>query len=169
MKRVVKTGAAAVGLVLWLTGAAFAQTADQTALAKTVSEPAGYYDAAEQALAAGKANDAAFLFYLGQLRWRYALGGSPHAEAQASFDRRTADLGAKINPPALADKAMLAATLEAVTAFDAAHPDQTAGEAAIAPVRSEFAEFVRYIRSEARLEEMRRKHYRPVESGPDTP
>ena len=100
--------------------------AQAEAQALSGQHPAEYYKRAGELFAAGKKDDAVFVFYLGQLRYRTFLlakpGGDPTGDPTifASLSQVT---GKPINQYAFGDIPGLARTIDAVLAYDTAHPD----------------------------------------------
>lgn len=89
--------------------------------------PAAYYRAAATLFGRGRKDDAVFLFYLGQLRYRTHLAArratlKPDADP-ALFASLSEVVGRPINEYAFGDIPELAGAIEAVLAYDAANPD----------------------------------------------
>jgi hypothetical protein len=88
--------------------------------------PAEYYKRAGELFKAGKKDDAVFVFYLGQLRYRTFLlakpGGDPTGDP-AIFTSLSQVIGKPINQYAFGDIPALARTIDAVLAYDTATPD----------------------------------------------
>jgi hypothetical protein len=115
---------------LCLAGPARAQApasvpADAAALAG--QHPAEYYRRAAQLFGTGKKDDAVFIFYLGQLRYRAHLAArrdlKPDADP-ALFASLSEVVGRPINEYAFGDIPALARTIDAVLAYDRANPDR---------------------------------------------
>ncbi|KAF0123067.1 MAG: hypothetical protein FD152_3398 [Xanthobacteraceae bacterium] len=88
--------------------------------------PAGYYRRAADLFGAGKRDEAVFVFYLGQLRYRTHLAARPELPRDrdaAAFASLSEVVGRPINEYAFGDLPALDRTLKAVMAYDAAHPD----------------------------------------------
>ena len=88
--------------------------------------PAEYYRQAAARLAEGKQEEAVFLFYLGQLRYRAHLAARPDLPRDgdpALFASLSEVVGRPINVYAFGDIPALARTIDAVLAYDTAHPD----------------------------------------------
>ena len=88
--------------------------------------PAEYYKRAGELFKAGKKDDAVFVFYLGQLRYRTFLLAKPGADPTgdpAIFASLSQVTGKPINQYAFGDIPGLAKTINAVLAYDTAHPD----------------------------------------------
>ncbi len=88
--------------------------------------PAEYYKRASELFKEGKKEDAVFIFYLGQLRFRTHLlakpGGDPSGDP-AIFTALSEVVGKPINQYAFGDLPNLAQTVDAVLAYDTANPD----------------------------------------------
>ncbi len=87
--------------------------------------PAEYYKRAGELLKAGKKDDAVFVFYLGQLRYRTFLLAKPSDPTAdpTLFATLSQVTGKPINQYAFGDIPGLARTIDAVLAYDTAHPD----------------------------------------------
>jgi hypothetical protein len=88
--------------------------------------PAAYYKHAMALFNANKKDDAVFVFYLGQLRYRTHLGARPElpeGQDRAVFASLSETVGRPINEYAFGDLPQLDRTLKAVFAYDAANPD----------------------------------------------
>jgi hypothetical protein len=89
--------------------------------------PAEYYRRAAQLFGTGRKDDAVFIFYLGQLRYRAHLSArrdlKPDADP-ALFASLSEVVGRPINEYAFGDIPALAGTIEAVLAYDLANPDR---------------------------------------------
>lgn len=85
--------------------------------------PAEYYKRAGELLQAGKKEEAVFVFYLGQLRYRTFLLANPGTEDPTLFATLSQVTGKPINQYAFGDIPALARTIDAVLAYDTAHPD----------------------------------------------
>jgi hypothetical protein len=92
--------------------------------------PAEYYKRAGELLQAGKNEEAVFVFYLGQLRYRTFLLANPKTEDPTLFATLSQVTGKPINQ--FGDIPALARTIDAVLAYDTANPD-TFGSPAGAP------------------------------------
>lgn len=87
--------------------------------------PAEYYKRAGELFKEGKKDDAVFVFYLGQLRYRTLLlakPGDPTGDP-AIFASLSQVTGKPINQYAFGDIPGLARTIDAVLAYDTADPD----------------------------------------------
>ena len=85
--------------------------------------PAEYYKRAGELLQAGKKEEAVFVFYLGQLRYRTFLLANPGTEDPTLFATLSQVTGKPINQYAFGDIPALARTIDAVLAYDTANPD----------------------------------------------
>ena len=88
--------------------------------------PAGYYRRAADLFRAGQRDEAVFVFYLGQLRYRTHLAARPDLPRDrdaAAFASLSEVVGRPVNEYAFGDIPALERTLKAVLAYDAAHPD----------------------------------------------
>ena len=89
--------------------------------------PAEYYRRAAQLFGTGKKDDAVFVFYLGQLRYRAHLAArrdlKPDADP-ALFASLSEVVGRPINEYAFGDIPALARTIDAVLAYDRDNPDR---------------------------------------------
>lgn len=106
-------------------GAAAAQDAS-TLRGVEGDHPAGYYRRAADLFRAGKRDEAVFIFYLGQLRYRTHLTARPELPRDrdaAAFASLSEVVGRPINEYAFGDLPALDRTLKAVMAYDAARPD----------------------------------------------
>jgi hypothetical protein len=115
---------AALGL-----GGALAQApvrAPAEAAGLTGKHPAEYYIEAGKLLRDGRRDDAVFVFYLGQLRYRAHLMARPELPPDrdpAVFSSLSAMIGRPLNEYAFGDIPQLARTIDGVLAYDAANPD----------------------------------------------
>jgi hypothetical protein len=89
--------------------------------------PAAYYTEAARLFAAGERDDAVFLFYLGQLRYRTHLAAraqrGPNSDAPA-FGALSETVGRPINEYAFGDIPALLRLIDAVLAYDRQAPDR---------------------------------------------
>jgi hypothetical protein len=105
--------------------------------------PAEYYKRASQSFKAGSKEEAVFLFYLGQLRYRTHLLARPDLDPtgdRALFDSLGEMVGRPINEYAFGDVPALAHTVDAVLAYDQDHPDTFTPPAEFARVHSDVRE-----------------------------
>jgi hypothetical protein len=143
-----------------------AQTVQQTELAKALDgqHPRAFMLKAEELFGKGDTANAAFLFYLSQLRWsveRLARPDAPAGDPSQSFEALNLKIGKPINGIMLKDMASLAATLTAVRAHEAAHPDTFTPKAQFGDIwdkqLDQFSEFLRFTESEAKAQEIRKR------------
>lgn len=102
------------------------RTWDREAGALKGQHPAGYYKRAADLFRQGRQDDAVFLFYLGQLRYRVHLKARPELARDgdpALFASLSEVVGRPLNEYAFGDIPALAKTIEAVLTYDADHPD----------------------------------------------
>ncbi len=88
--------------------------------------PAEYYKRAADLYKAGNKDDAVFIFYLGQLRYRTHLLARPDLKPDgdlAMFNSLSEVVGRPINEYAFGDIPALARTVDAVLAYDQQNPD----------------------------------------------
>jgi hypothetical protein len=88
--------------------------------------PAAYYALAKRLFENGEKDEAVFWFYVGQLRYRSYLASYPNLKPDgdpALFGALSEAIGRPINVYAFGDIPALAATIDRVLAWDAAHPD----------------------------------------------
>jgi hypothetical protein len=115
------------GFAVFLPNQLFAQNIPTVPDALLGQHPAGYYKHAITLFDEGKKNDAVFVFYLGQLRYRTHLAARPELpedQDRAVFASLSESIGRPINEYAFGDLSQLDRTLKAVFAYDAANPDQ---------------------------------------------
>lgn len=89
--------------------------------------PAGYYRRAADLMRAGRRDEAVFVFYLGQLRYRTHLAARPDLPRDrdaAVFASLSEVVGRPVNEYAFGDIPALDRTLQAVMAYDRANPDR---------------------------------------------
>lgn len=89
--------------------------------------PAGYYRRAADLMRAGRRDEAVFVFYLGQLRYRTHLAARPDLPRDrdpALFASLSEVVGRPVNEYAFGDIPALDRTLRAVMAYDQANPDR---------------------------------------------
>jgi hypothetical protein len=98
--------------------------------------PAEYYKRAGELLQAGKKDEAVFVFYLGQLRYRTFLLANPKTEDPTLFATLSQVTGKPINQYAFGDIPALARTIDAVLAYDTANPDKFGTQAGSAAARA---------------------------------
>ena len=89
--------------------------------------PAEYYKQAASLFGGGRKDDAVFIFYLGQLRYRAHLQARRDLKPDgdpALFGSLSETVGRPLNEYAFGDLARLADVIDAVLAYDAANPDR---------------------------------------------
>jgi hypothetical protein len=89
--------------------------------------PAAYYQRAAQLFGGDKKEEAVFIFYLGQLRYRAHLSARRDLKPDgdpALFASLSEVVGRPINQHAFGDIPALARTIDAVLAYDSANPDR---------------------------------------------
>jgi hypothetical protein len=89
--------------------------------------PAEYYRRAARLFGSGRKDDAIFVFYLGQLRYRVHLSARRDLKADgdpALFASLSEVVGRPLNEYAFGDIPALARTIDAVLAYDKANPDR---------------------------------------------
>ncbi len=99
---------------------------EQQLAAVAHQHPAAYYELAMRLFEAGRQDEAVFWFYAGQLRFRSRLASHPELPKSgepAAFASLSQVIGTPLNRYAFGDIAGLAATIDRVLAWDAAHDD----------------------------------------------
>ncbi|HEU4380594.1 MAG TPA: hypothetical protein VFR73_18640 [Hyphomicrobiaceae bacterium] len=89
--------------------------------------PAEYYKRASSLFGAGRKDDAVFIFYLGQLRYRAHLSARRDLKPDgdpALFGSLSEVVGRPLNEYAFGDLPALVEIIDAVLAFDTANPDR---------------------------------------------
>ncbi|NIX77813.1 hypothetical protein [Microvirga terricola] len=170
MRRFVKICAAiaAVGVVVVAAGdEGLAQTTQPNAVASgtrvadagrrarlvvelETKHPAEYYLRAKSLFESGQKDDAVFLLYLGQLRYRLYLTANPNLPKDrdpAVFSALSETVGRPINEYAFGDIPALARTIQAVLALDEARPDEFTSQTATPKQRREIREGLAEMRS----------------------
>jgi hypothetical protein len=153
--------------VLLASGAApaMAQSTGQTALADALAgqHPSKLMEKARDLFAGDRVEDAAFLFYLGQLRWsvdRLARASTPD-QPDAGLADMNARIGIPINAHLRDHMEIMAASLKAARAYERAQPDLFTPITQFGPVwesqLAAFDEFTAYVEGEARMQAMRGK------------
>ncbi|WP_439575784.1 hypothetical protein [Phreatobacter sp.] len=127
-RRVLLAGLASAGLIAWLVRPAHAQASGQAGVAAHFAgkHPSAYYHEAANLFRIGRRDEAVFLFYLGQLRYRSHLRARPNLPPggdAALFASLSEVVGRPINEYAFGDIPALDRTLAQVLAFDLAYPD----------------------------------------------
>jgi hypothetical protein len=103
------------------------QSREQVASGLNGQNPAIYYQSAMTLFRAGRREDATFIFYLGQLRYRTHLAARPELKPDgdpALFGSLSEVIGRPINEWAFGDMPATLRTLDAVLAYDARDPDK---------------------------------------------
>jgi hypothetical protein len=103
-----------------------AGSAEASARALAGRHPAEYYKRAAELLQSGQGDDAVFVFYLGQLRYRTHLAARPDLPKSgdpALFSSFSEVVGRPVNEFAFGDMPALLRTVDAVLAYDARNPD----------------------------------------------
>jgi hypothetical protein len=152
-RRDLLTGLAAVGTMVPTLSAARAQASGPAGVAAHFAgkHPSAYYQEAANLFRIGRRDEAVFLFYLGQLRYRSHLRARPNLPPSgdpALFASLSESVGRPINEYAFGDIPALERTLAQVLAFDLAYPDTFTAPA-------EFPEAIRANREG--LETLRRR------------
>jgi hypothetical protein len=114
-----------IGLTALAPVAAAAQANHAAAL--NGQHPAEYYRKAAELLKGGRKDDAVFIFYLGQLRYRTHLAARPELPKSgdpALFGSLSEVVGRPINEYAFGDMPRLLMTIDEVMAFDRGNPDR---------------------------------------------
>ncbi len=102
------------------------RAAASTAASLQNTHPAEYYRTAARLFGSNQQDDAVFIFYLGQLRYRTHLKARPDLPPSgdpALFASLSEVVGRPINLYAFGDIPALAKTIDEVIAFDRANPD----------------------------------------------
>jgi hypothetical protein len=119
-----------LGLLMLFGAAIQAQTgvrAPPEVNALGAGHPAEYYKQAANLFRSGRKDDAVFVFYLGQLRYRAHLSARRNLPADgdpALLGSLSETVGRPLNEYAFGDLSTLAAIIDAVLAHDAASPDR---------------------------------------------
>lgn len=119
--------AAAAALVAAWTGTAAQSPREAVAAGLNGQHPAAYYTLALKLFQSGQREDAAYIFYLGQLRFRTHLAARPHLKPDADpavFGALSETVGRPINEWAFGDMPALLRLLDAVFAYDQRTPDR---------------------------------------------
>jgi hypothetical protein len=114
----------AAGAVLWPLAAAARKPAAEAGL--DGEHPAAYYQRAADLFRLDQKDDAVFVFYLGQLRFRTHLAARPDLPKSgdpALFASLSEVVGRPLNEYAFGDIPALLRTIDAVLAWDARNPD----------------------------------------------
>jgi hypothetical protein len=131
MKRHAAGVLAALLLAITILGSPAQAQAPTAALAEVAAlagqHPAAYYQRAAQLFGSGRKDDAVFVFYLGQLRYRAHLSARRDLKPDgdpALFASLSEVVGRPLNEYAFGDIPALARTIDAVLAYDRANPDR---------------------------------------------
>lgn len=123
--------------------------------------PAAYYTEAIRVFGAGQRDDAVFIFYLGQLRFRTHLAArnqrGPNSDAPL-FASLSESVGRPINEYAFGDIPALVRTIDAVLAYDRRVPDRFTQPSAFADAHRQTREGMAGFRDNiaGRVDEIRR-------------
>jgi hypothetical protein len=146
------------------TGAAALPAADIEAFADRINgaHPGTYYTEALTLFRQGRREDAVFLFYLGQLRFRTHLAARSNRAPggdDALFGALSETVGRPINLWAFGDIRALLATFDAVLAYDARVPDRFTDPAEFPDATRRTRDGLRAFRTDVanRAEEFRRE------------
>ncbi|MDB5416175.1 MAG: hypothetical protein JWR10_4510 [Rubritepida sp.] len=123
----------AIGAATAMSGPAGAQSAVAAAARLNGQHPSAYYTEAMRLFRAGQREDAVFVFYLGQLRYRTHLAAHPELPRSgdpAAFGALSETVGRPINEYAFGDMPRLMKTIDAVLAYDRGNPDRFTDPAA---------------------------------------
>jgi hypothetical protein len=153
------------GFLFAASSSAFAQTKGQSTFAERFAgqHPRVLMLEAQKALKSGRAEDAAFLFYLGQFRWNALHSAKPETKAEAeepSLDALNQSVGQPVNEIMLQDPGLMAAMLRGVREHELATPDRFTPIAdfpdAWQKEFSEFDAFIDYVDKQAAANTMHR-------------
>jgi hypothetical protein len=127
-RRTLLAGIAGIGLTASMPRAVRAQQSGPAGVAAHFAgkHPSTYYQEAANLFRIGRRDEAVFLFYLGQLRYRTHLRARPNLPPggdPALFASLTESVGRPINEYAFGDIPALERTIAQVLAFDLAYPD----------------------------------------------
>ena len=127
-RRALLTAMASIGMTMPPLSAVRAQASGSAGVAAHFAgkHPAAYYQEAANLFRIGRRDEAVFLFYLGQLRYRSHLRARPNLPPSgdaALFASLSESVGRPINEYAFGDIPALERTLAQVLAFDLAYPD----------------------------------------------
>ncbi|HZH97525.1 MAG TPA: hypothetical protein VEX38_01025 [Fimbriimonadaceae bacterium] len=137
-------------------GAAAAQKVDlrqSASLARGLENkhPSEYYKRAAELFQTGRRDDAVFIYYLGQLRWRIYIKANPSLPPDgdpALFASLSVVMGRPINQYAFGDIPVLVRTMQAVLDFDQAYPDRFTSRTAKPRQRQEVRKGLADLRSD---------------------
>jgi hypothetical protein len=127
-RRTLLAGIAGFGLAASVPQPALAQQSGSAGVAAHFAgkHPSTYYQEAANLFRIGRRDEAVFLFYLGQLRYRTHLRARPNLPPSgdpALFASLSESVGRPINEYAFGDIPALERTIAQVLAFDLAYPD----------------------------------------------
>ena len=122
------------------------ETPEQLKAGIEAKHPATYYTLAAKLFEAGQKDEAIFWFYLGQLRYRFHLTASKNLDPSgdpALFGALSETVGRPLNEYAFGDIPKLAATIDKVLEWDAAHDNgftpKSANQAVLVNTRAGLA------------------------------
>jgi hypothetical protein len=143
------------GLALGLlqVAGAHAQNRDEEARKLNGQHPSAYYQRAIELHARQLHDEATFLFYLGQLRYRTHMAArstAPGSADDALFASLSEVVGRPINEYAFGDVKGAIAILDDVLAYDAANPDQFTPPKDFAKAHAETRDGMRKFRQNMR-------------------
>jgi hypothetical protein len=141
---------------------AIAQSVPSAAAALSGQHPAAYYRKAAEMFQSGQKDDAVFVFYLGQLRYRTHLRARPDLKPDgdpALFGSLSEVVGKPVNEYAFGDLSKLDETLKAVLAYDRQNPDSFTSAAQFPSVHAQQREGMDSMRRQivARADDIRRQ------------
>jgi hypothetical protein len=141
---------------------AMAQSVPSAVRALNGQHPAAYYRKAAEMFQSGQKDDAVFVFYLGQLRYRTHLRARPDLKPDgdpALFGSLSEVVGKPVNEYAFGDLPKLDETLKAVLAYDQANPDSFTSAAQFPSVHAQQREGMDSMRLQivARADDIRRQ------------
>jgi hypothetical protein len=165
LKSIVLAASVALAGAITAGGGATAQAPPAAELTRLAGQhPAEYYRRAAALFGEGARDNAVFLFYLGQLRYRAHLAARRELRPDgdpALFASLSEVVGRPLNEYAFGDIPLLARTIEAVLAWDLANPDRFTPPAefpeAWAGVRSGLSAMQKHILAEAASIRAKRK------------
>jgi hypothetical protein len=142
--------------------AALAQGVPSAARALNGQHPAAYYRKAAELFQSGQKDDAVFVFYLGQLRYRTHLKARPDLKPDgdpALFGSLSEVVGKPVNEYAFGDLKTLDDTLKAVLAYDRTNPDSFTSAEQFPSVHAQQREGMDSMRRQivARADDIRRQ------------
>jgi hypothetical protein len=154
-------------IVLTLTTVALPQVTTAQSIPSAVralngQHPAAYYRKAAEMFQSGQKDDAVFVFYLGQLRYRTHLKARPDLKPDgdpALFGSLSEVVGKPVNEYAFGDLNRLDETLKAVLVYDRQNPDSFTTAAQFPDVYSQQREGMESMRRQivARADDIRKQ------------